>query len=129
MSAPATGQDITVWQGDTHVLAFRVDDGSDTDPQPVDLTGATAKWWAAKNATSTGDDIFIEKSTDTATVSLSYDAGTQYWSVIVPINPADTQHIPKGNWYHECEVVLASGAVGRVALGKFKVNPSLIPAT
>jgi hypothetical protein len=124
---PAVGQDVTIWQGDTHVLSFRVDDGN-TPPAPVDLTGATGRWWAAKAANSTGSDIFIMKHTTDHNMSIVFDAGSGFWFVDVPINPVDTETIPKGKWYHECEVITMGGAVARVGLGKFIINQSLIPA-
>jgi hypothetical protein len=123
---PALAQDVTLWQGDTHVLTFKVDDGNNN---PIDLTGATGRWWAAKKATSTGLDIFIEKGTAAHTMSFSFNGGDGFWYAIVPINPPDTQNIPPGKWYHESEIITQGGVVARGSIGKFNVNPSLIPAS
>jgi hypothetical protein len=122
---PAIGQNITQWQGDSRIISFPVTDALGNN---VDLSGASARWWVGKTAFATGTDIYVEKSTASGGgMTLENNAGL--WSVVITLVPTDTENVAAGRWYHECEVIDAAGNVARVLLGKFIMNPSLIPAS
>lgn len=120
-------QNIEHWQGDTHVIRIKVDDGAET-PGPIDLAGASARWWMGKTEKATGADIYVKKSTalDDGIV-LDGPDGDGFWTVVIGLDPADTVDTPVGKFYHECVVVDAGGDVSHVTIGKFTCNQSLIP--
>lgn len=120
---PATGQDITHYAGDS--LTIQLGPVLDADGSAADLTGATARWWMAKNVTATGTDIYVEKAVGSG-LSLAANTGGE-WSIVVTLDPADTEGKKAGTYYHECEVVDGSGNVSTVTVGKFKLQPTLIP--
>jgi hypothetical protein len=124
---PAINQDVTHWQGNTRVINIRV---TDVHGGIVDLSGAhNVRWWMGKTAQATGSDIYVEKSLASGGgISLSQGLDN-YWTVSVTLFPPDTQDVPSGRWYHECETIDAGGDVATVTIGRFILNPSLIPAS
>lgn len=122
---PATGQNIVLWAGDDLILRFTIKDAAGA---PVDLTGASAKWRLTKNAlTRTGSNILLEKSSANSQ-QIWFDHPSTFWRVFVKLLPVDTENVaPNPNYYHECQVVLSDGTVSTVVVGKFKLNPTVIP--
>lgn len=90
----------------------------------ADLTGATARWWLAKKVKSTGADIIVEKSTSDG-IAITEDTGA--FTVVVTIDPADTEGQKATAYYHECEVVDAAGSISTVMTGTFTLTATLIP--
>lgn len=136
---PATAQDITHYAGDSAIITiFPVLDGAG---QPVDLTGATARWWMGKSATATGTDVWVKKSSEDTLVN---EAGatipqmalslmeTDLWGISIVLIPSDTEttstafHPQPGSWYHECEVEGADGKISTVTLGKYVLKPTVV---
>lgn len=120
---PATGQDITHYVGDS--LTIQLGPVLDADGSLADLTSATARWWMAKSVNATGVDIYVEKALGSG-LALTVNTGGE-WIVVVTLDPSDTEGKKSGTYYHECEVVDASGNVSTVTIGKFKLQPTLIP--
>ena len=50
------------------------------------------------------------------------------WTIIIQLDPDDTENVPPGDWYHECEVIDRYGDVVTVTIGTFTVKPALIPS-
>jgi hypothetical protein len=121
---PAIGQTITHWQGDTRTIS--IGPVVDENGTLIDLTSAEARWWMGRSAKATGSDIFIMKKSGGQGITFNNTGGS--WFVLVSLVPADTENVPPGNWYHECEVIDQFNNVARVTIGKFKLNQSLIPA-
>jgi hypothetical protein len=118
----AINQNVVHWAGDTRLIRIVVKDEAG---DPVDLTSATVRWWLAKFVTSTGDNILVQKATEGHGIEI--DHPNSFWRVLITLDAADTEGLPPGKWYHECEVVLASGAISTVAIGKFEIKSTLIP--
>jgi hypothetical protein len=119
---PAVDQTVTHWAGDTATIRIPVVDG---DGQPVDLAGAVARWWMGKNVNATAaEDIYVKKSSGSGLVIEISTAGSV---VVITLDPGDTEGKSAGTFYHECEVVDASGNVSTVTIGKFILKPTLIP--
>ncbi len=123
---PATNQNVIHWQGNTRQIFI----GPVTDLQGnfIDLTAAVAvRWWLAKRATSSGPDIFVMKSLFSPG-GITLQQVSNEWTIIVQLDPDDTENVPTGNWYHECEVIDSVGRVSTVTIGTFTVKPALIPS-
>jgi len=121
----STGQNITHWSGDDLIMRFTV---KDADGAAVSLAGASATWWLAKNANSRLDANILVKKSSVDDQQIWFDHPTSFWRVNVKLIPSDTEDVPPNpNYYHECQVVDASGTVATIAVGKFKLNPTIIP--
>lgn len=119
---PAINQDVTHWVGDSATIRIPV---LDKDGASVDLTGASARWWMAKSVNATdAADIYVKKSSGSGLVIENSTAGS---AIVITLDPADTEGKAAGTFYHECEVVDASGNVSTVTTGKFVLKPTLIP--
>lgn len=114
-------QDITFWKGDSGIIIITAVDESDV---PLDLDGATARWWVGKAVGSTGDDVVVKKSTGDGIV---LDVATDGTTLTVTLDPEDTEGLTPGGFYHECEVVDVDGNVSTITTGKFLLKPTLIP--
>jgi len=113
------------WAGDDLIVRFTVKDASGN---PVDLTGASGKWFLAKNANSRADSNILVRKTSDDDQQIWFDHSSTFWRVNVKLLPVDTENVVANpNLYHECQVVLSSGEVTTPAIGKFKLNPTVIP--
>lgn len=120
---PAIGQNITHYQGDSRLII--IGPVVDVDGEIVDLTNAqSVRWWMAKKVTSTGTDIFIMKQVGSGLI-LQQTSGQ--WTILVTLDPEDTEEIAPGTYYHECEIVDAAANVATVTIGKFVLKDTLIP--
>lgn len=139
MSGPSTGQNFTIYAGDTATIYIPI---TDSDGNPVDLTGAQrARWWLGKAAKSVGADVYLKKDSLNA---IRCDDGvvrnevqilpfeTDKWQLVVHINGADTETggatlIPKpAIYYHEAEIVDANGVIATVALGSATIGATIV---
>ncbi len=125
---PAINQDITHYAGDNATIS--IGPIKDENGVPVDLGGATARWWMAKAVTSTvPSEIFLKKEANPDIVVTRLD--TDNWIVVIKIykGDTDTPHsgIKPATYYHECEVVDADSNVSTVCVGKFILKPTVIP--
>jgi len=120
-----TSQNVVLWSGDDLIMRFTVKDKSGN---PVDLAGASAKWFLAKTPNSRLDANILIKKDSSDDQQIWFDHPDTFWRINVRLTPADTENIaPNANYYHECQAVLFSGEVTTPAIGKFKLNPTVIP--
>ncbi len=109
-------QDFDMHAGDDKTLVVSV---RDTEGSPVDVTGATVRWRAARSANKTADII---KKTGGSGITLSDPTQGE---ITITLNAADTDSL-KGTFYHECQVTFASGLLSTVVAGKMTILPALI---
>jgi len=120
---PAVGQSLPQWMGDTHIIAIPIKDGGGNN---VDLTGASGDWWMAKSAAATGTDVYIKKSSSDPTQIQFTDDGTGLWTMSIKLLPEDSSGLKAGTYYHEARVTDSAGNIGRVSLGPFVLNQSVL---
>jgi hypothetical protein len=48
-------------------------------------------------------------------------------SLLVALRPVDTENVAAGNYYHEAEIVDGSSNIFTVAVGKFRLQPAVLP--
>ena len=113
----SVSQDFTVYSGDAYQITFTL---SDANGDPVVLTTATAKWWVTESDSARGVDFVIKKD-QSAGILLS---GT---TAVVTLNPADTESLEPGNYYHELEITFSATQKHTFAKGKMKVLSTIIP--
>jgi hypothetical protein len=123
-------QDVELEQGSSMTLVFGPvldDTGS-----PVDLTGASAKWWMGKRNTASGADVFVMKDSDDGSITI-YSAlwyNEVQWYVSINILPTDTLGAPPCvhpiEWYHEARITTQDGKVATIATGSFNLIPTII---
>jgi hypothetical protein len=116
----ATNKNVIHWQGNSRQIII--------GPVMSDSVTPTAvRWWMAKRATSKGPDIFVMKSLNSpGGITLENNLGE--WTIIIQLDPDDTENVPPGNWYHETEVIDRYARVQTLTIGSFTVNPALIPS-
>jgi hypothetical protein len=111
--------DFTMYEGDTHTLEVTV---RDEEGNVVDITGATVRWWLAKNNKSTGSDIYVQKTTGAGITLVDPTNGRMNIALV----PVDTEGRGGKDYYHEAEVD-DGGNISTVLLGKATINRTLIP--
>jgi len=123
---PAEGQTIEHWAGDTRTVTIPI---RDKQGVPINLTGATARWWMGKNVKAKGTNVLIKKDTADASMTIVVDTGQtpNLYSLRFVLQPADTEALKAGTFYHEAEVVDASGNIGTTTTGDFILHPTMIP--
>ncbi len=111
---------FTMYEGDTKTLEVTV---RDAVGDVVNITGATIRWWMAKNVRATGADIYIEKSTGAGITIVDGVAGR----FNVALDPADTEDMGTTNktYYHEAETDIG-GVISTVLVGQATILPALI---
>lgn len=87
----------------------------------VPLSGATIRWWAAKNARSTGAAVFIKKSS-----ALEIEIDDQASAFSFTIIPIDTDGVRPDTYYHEAEITFPDNSVSTVLRGSLRITPTLI---
>jgi hypothetical protein len=103
-------------QGDTFNFAITLT--ANEDGTTPDLTGASAAWLMFDGSYQ-GADILLAKKAPDVVVNQD-DSGN--WQVVIGLDPADTQDIRPGNYFHQCKVSLASGAISHIEGGMFKLS-------
>jgi hypothetical protein len=115
-------QNIGCTQGDDFTFAITIlpyPDG--TVP---DLAGASARW-ALMEGNFTGAAVLIDKTASGEIFINTDDEGN--WQVVVELDSANTQNIPRGMYYHQCVVTLAGGLKSHIEGGAFLLGFSAIP--
>src|SRR5262245_56789296 len=87
-------QRVEVFHGDSLQIVVPV---NDADGNPMDLTGATAKWWVTWGALAVNGDAYLRKGTpDTA------DGGLFVYgsNLEITLTTADTAALQVGAYYH-----------------------------
>lgn len=111
-------QNFQMIAGDYKTLVITV---RNSDGDPVNITGATVKWQAAR---SLGKASVISKTTSSG-ISLNDPTNGIF---TVTLNHSDTDSL-SGIYHHEAEVTDSSGFRSTVIAGTMKVNKPLIEAT
>jgi len=123
---PQTGQDLVLWRGNSCVIEIQVQ--ADKNGQPIDLADVHTRWCFARSAQAkAAGDIFVEKTNDVGggiTIAAQTDG---YDWMFVTLQPIDTENIEAGNYYHEAEMIDGSGNIFTIAIGKFKLQPAVLP--
>lgn len=116
MSGCTTREDFCIVQGDDLRATVSVYDQS---REEMDIQGAQSiRWWAAR---SVRHEPAIKKELDAGSLSLG---GPNVF--FFDLWPQDTDDLAPGNYYHEAEVITASGRVYTVMTGSLRIEPQLI---
>ena len=121
---PAENQDVTHWKGDSAQIT--IGPVTDSDGGFPDLTDASAKWYMAASASSTGSNVFVTKSTDDGGIIITGDINAGF-VLTIELLPNDTEDLVPGAFYHECEVTDAAGEISTVTVGAFTLKQTLVP--
>jgi hypothetical protein len=123
---PAGGQNIECWRGNSLTIEIQVQ--ADKNGQPIDLSDVHARWCFARSAQAkAAGDIFVEKTNDAGGgITIAPQTDGYDW-MFVTLNPADTGDVTPGSYYHEAEVIDGSGNIFTIAVGKFKLQPAVLP--
>lgn len=104
----ATGQDVTMWAGDTKALVFTITDGAGV---AINLSGSTVHWIMQHSLT---DSVaLLEKHVGSGITLTDAEAGI----LTVTLAAKDTEGLAGGNYYHELEITDSSGDISTVAIG------------
>ncbi len=117
-------QNVTIFSGDDHTLIITVDDGEDT-PVPIDITGFTI-WWHAARKSSSGkfsSKSSITKDNDLIGGIIITDGPNGVFEV--DLDKADTAAL-SGNLYHEAQVRDLAGNISTVMTGDLEVKRDLV---
>ena len=111
-----TGQNFTMWSGDTKVLEVTI---TDSDGAAVDLTGATISYVLQRNVNSAA--ATISKTTDDG-ISITDASGGVFQ---ITLDASDTASL-SGSYYHECQITDASGNASTVFTGTVTMKDDAI---
>ena len=122
---PEVGQNVEHWRGNSLTIEIKI---SDENGLPIDLSQVDAKWCFARSAQAKlAGDIFVEK-TNSPGGGITIDPQTDGFNwMFVSLKPIDTENVAPGNYYHEAEVIDGAGNIFTVAVGKFKLQPAVLP--
>lgn len=121
MSAEPAVLDLEVFQGAywSQRLVYQ-----DSDEQPIDLTGYTARMQVRRAVDADGDPI-IELTTGNGRITLG-DPDPDDGVILLEIDADDTAELPATpfdrKWKYDLELVPAGGEVRRLVMGKFVVS-------
>jgi hypothetical protein len=116
-------QAIRIPAGDTPAIQIQIDvaGGGTFDP-----TGATGYWQVGRANYSAGDDLLIQKSTET-------DGGAQFVVdedevafLVVEMDRADTENLPPGAYFHQGLIEEADGTRSTIVWGTFEIAATII---
>lgn len=111
-------QNFQMVAGDSKTLVITV---RNSVGDPVNITGSTIKWQAAR---SLGKASIISKTTSSG-ISLSDPTNGIF---TVTLNPDDTEDL-RGVYHHEAQVTDASNNISTVLSGTMTIRPPLIEST
>ena len=114
--------DFTMFAGDTKRLRFTLTDG-DSDGAALDISDTVVTWQASKGNAARFSAVPALTKTMGGGVTVTDEMNGK---VTVELLPADTQAL-NGTFYHELQVVDASGDVATAYSGVFQVKRALIP--
>lgn len=107
-------------RGDTYPFRVPITDDADP-PQPIDLTSAALAYALMR---APGSTPFVNKSIGSGITVVGPPTDG---IVDIVIDPADTEALPAGTYYHEAELTEVSGRVTTVLEGKVVVTATSIP--
>lgn len=107
---PSTGQTVTHWRGNSRDVVFR-------EPG-IDLTSADAYWWMGTKDTTgaLADTVLVDKTTSSG-IAITYSNGASFFTVT--LDPADTEDLTAGTYFHQITVTDSDGDVATVSEGAF----------
>jgi hypothetical protein len=108
--------DFDLFAGDTQTLEITV---VDELGQPLDITGATVRWWASSSPYVRPPAIKKETGSGVTLVDAAHGRFN------VELAAADTEALRAGPVYYEVEID-DDGRVNTVLSGAFNVKPALI---
>jgi hypothetical protein len=113
-------QDFSIPLGDDLDVVFSLDPADN-----ISLTGATVNWqvYAMNFAVPDTTQQLLAKNSGSGGVTIDDTAG----QFIVHLVAADTEPMFCGNYYHEAEIVDASGNHATVCQGAMAVTQAMIP--
>lgn len=116
MAGVAAKYDITCDQGSTfsRVLTWK-----DSNGDPINLTGYTARMQLRVESTSTAAALSL--TTENGRIALGGSAGT----ITLTIAAADTASLASGPYVYDLEVVSGAGVVTRLVMGGFLNRPEV----
>jgi hypothetical protein len=122
---PELSQNVEHWRGNSLTIEIRV---ADANGQPIDISPVTAKWCMARSAQAKlAGDVFVQKTTaPSGGIAIEPQTDGFNW-MFVTLKPIDTENVTPGNYYHEAEVIDGAGNIFTVAVGKFKLQPAVLP--
>ena len=109
-----TGQNFTTFIGNYREINFLIDDVSTVED-------CEAYWAMAPTSTSVINTI--EKSSESTPAGITLSGKT----VKVILNPADTESLDAGTFYHELRLVDASNNPSTPAIGTVTLMPVILP--
>lgn len=116
-----TGQDFTMYRGDSRRIKITVTDAAG---DPKSLTGASIIWAMARDKSA---PALVQKTTASG-VAITNPAGGEF---VVDLLPGDTEELdlPRSgtrSYYHEAQIVDSAGAVATVTTGTVTLLRDLI---
>ena len=110
----AQSQNFTKWKGDDFTLVFTIEDATD-------LTGFSAEW-----NVSVGTETAKLITKKSSLGQITFDTN----KVIIVVSSAETKetatNIPVGTYYHELQLVNASGKTAVAAVGTFELKAPVL---
>jgi hypothetical protein len=120
---PATGQNIEIWQGDSHTIKAAILSRSGV---PVAIPGASAAYRISPPPSSNSRQAFVTKLTGgSGGIDMSFENSTKTYYATIVLAPEDTAMVPPGNWYHELEITDNVGRKATVFTGIYTSHPAL----
>lgn len=121
MIGPAT-QDIQIYQGASFVLPFTL---TDTDGDPVSLTGATIR---GKVKNDVDDAAAIVSFTGTVTDGANGEGeitltGAETAAIVLPASAAKKRPLTRYLW--DCEILYSDGFISRIMEGFCYISPEV----
>lgn len=110
-----------MFAGDTKRLHFTLTSGPPSSA-PLDIQETTIRWQASKGTLARFSALPVLTKTNGNGLEVT-DAFSG--ALTVELLPADTESL-KGTFYHELEVIDASGDVSTAFVGEFVIKPNLI---
>jgi hypothetical protein len=107
--------DFAMYAGDSRIVRIAVKDEAGA---PVDITGSTLKWLLSRSMTG---EALVEKATGDGIELQNPAAGT----FGVTLEPADTEDLEDGIYYHEAEMTL-DGDISTVVSGPVLIERGAI---
>jgi len=111
-----TGQNFTMWSGDTKVIEVTITDASGN---AVNLTGATISYVLQR---SVGSTVTISKTTASG-ISITDASGGVFQ---ITLDASDTARLSGSSYYHECQITDTSGNVSTVFTGTVTMKEDAI---
>lgn len=97
-------------------------DVTDDAGDPVAITSATINWKVAKNVKG---PVVITKATGGSGIAITSGSGGLF---TITLTDGDTEDLPPGDYYHECQITFSGGAIATVLRGTMTIEPALIRA-